>query len=117
MAQRLISSTNDPLFINSIVHLANLLEEKTFGTPMGVSPKWTERSSGKQFCENGCINGRCLGHAITVNMGTISKHPEWSFFVYLNETYSNGKQNSVIYFYEDSDKAETQYNTLCKRIA
>lgn len=115
MAQKLITSTDDPLYINAIVHLANLLDERTFGTPMGVSPKWQEKFVGKQYCEEGCMNGRCPGHTLVCNLGTITKHPTYKFFVFHREDYSNGKQQNVIYFYEDEDKAETQFNTLKRR--
>lgn len=115
MAQKMITSTDDPLYINAIVHLANLLEEKTFGTPLGVSAAWKEKFTGTMFCPDGCINGRCPGHRLTVNLAEVRKHPQYKSLVYHSEVYSNGKHHNVIHFYEEVDKAERQFNELCKR--
>lgn len=116
MAQRLITSTDDPLYINCITTLANMYEEKTPGLNSGCTPRWKKSATGKQFCPEGCINGRCLGHAMTIKLGTISRHPEWKFFVYTNETYTNNKINQAIYFYEDEEKADAKYKDIAGKL-
>ena len=56
-----------------------------------------------------------MGHTLICNLGEITKHPTYKYFVFHREDYSNGKQQNVIYFYEEEGKAETQFNTLKRR--
>jgi len=116
MAQRLITSTDDPLYVNTILTIANIYEEKTPGANAGCIPRFTKSESGKQYCPQGCVGNRCLGHPITVKFGTISRHPEWKNFIYHNETYVNGKVHQVMYFYEDEEKADLKFKELVGRI-
>ena len=115
MAARLITSTDDPLYVNSIVTLADMAEVRTVGTVLGTTVKWSDKWTGKIFCDEGCINGRCMGHALIVNKGSISKHPAWKHCVYHYESYSNGTNRAVLYFYEEETKADLQAEVLRKR--
>lgn len=53
---------------------------------------------------------------MTIKLGTISRHPEWKFFVYTNETYTNNKIHQVIYFYEDEEKADAKYKDIAGKL-
>lgn len=98
--------------------MANEHTDKVVVQRGGTFPviKWMDKYEGKQFCEEGCVNGRCLGHSIAVHLACISKHPDWKYAVYHMEQYSNGTTRSVFYFYEEDLKASRQVDTLRKRI-
>lgn len=114
---RMITSTDDPLYVSALFYMANEHTDRTIVQRGGAVPvmKWEDKFEGKQFCEEGCVNGRCLGHYIAVHLARISKHPDWKYAVYHSEQYSNGTTRSVIYFYEDDVKASAQIATLRKR--
>ena len=115
MAQRLITSTDDPLYVNSMVTLANLFERQTIGTALGTTVSWSNKWSGKIYCDEGCAKSFCPGHTLLVHIGEIRKHPAWKYSVYHFESYSNGTNRAVMYFYEDLDKAQKQADILRKR--
>lgn len=112
MASRLITSTDDPLYIDAMMHLSNTTETKTvLGTKLG----WSDRWQGKIYCEEGCAQSYCPGHTLLVHKGFITKHPAWKYCVYHYESYRNGTNRAVMYFYEDEAKADAQANILRKR--
>lgn len=114
---RMVTTTDDPLYVSALVNMANEHTDRTVVARGGTFSiiKWSDKFEGKQFCEEGCVNGRCLGHYIAVHIACITKHPDWKFGVYHCEHYANGTVRQVFYFYEDDDKAEAQARTLRKR--
>jgi len=114
---RMITSTDDALYVSALVNMANEHTDRTIVQRGGTitTIKWDDKFEGKQYCEEGCINGKCLGHFIAVHLARITKHPDWKYAVYHCEHYANGTQRAVFYFYEDDVRASTQVNTLRQR--
>ena len=112
MANRLVTSTDDPLYIDAMMQLSTIGDTKTvLGTKLG----WSDRWQGKIHCEEGCAGTYCPGHTLYVYKGFITKQPAWKWCVYHYESYRNGTNRAVMYFYEDEDKADKQADILRKR--
>jgi hypothetical protein len=114
---KLFTSTDDNLYVSALVSMANEYTDRTIVQRGGTITliKWNDKFEGKQYCEEGCINGRCLGHFIAVHIAHITRHPDWKYAVYHSEQYSNGTTRSVFYFYEEDVSAYKQASTLRKR--